>query len=300
MNGLGKQLLYKKYRNFLMPIDPDWLNAQFPELTNIRPLDAGGQKSVFTSDHPTDCKNVLKIFHPGADADRALREIAAVAAILSPRVPRILANGIKDSPTGEVIWFREEYVDGQTLRQKLQAGPLLDTEILRIGFHVLEALKEAEICRIVHRDIKPENIMVVDDGSAFVLDFGLARHLDQVSLTPTAALGGLGTVGYAPPEQFRNLKPDQDSRTDLFAVGVSLFECVEGVNPFREGARDVGEILHRVEATLLPPISRQIGNSNEFSDLVLAMTRPKLSHRPASIDEAYDWIKIVCDREGIA
>lgn len=283
-----------------MAIDPNWLSAQFPDLANINPLDTGGQKSVFTCDHSTDGNNVLKIFHPGADADRAIREIEAVAAIMSPRVPRILANGIAKSPTGDIIWFREEYVGGQTLRQRLQAGSLSDIEILRIGLHILEALREAEDSRIVHRDIKPENIMVVADGSAFVLDFGLARHLDQVSLTPTAALGGMGTVGYAPPEQFRNIKPDQDSRTDLFAVGVSLFECVEGVNPFREGARDVGEILHRVETTLLPPISRQIGNSNEFGDLVMAMTRPKLSHRPASIDEAYDWIKVVCDREGIA
>lgn len=297
--GLESNCFLVKFSKLLMSIDPKWLNAQFPELSNILPLDVGGQKSVFTASHNTHGKNVLKIFHPSADAARALREIQAVAAILSPRVPRILDKGIASSPTGDVIWFLEEYVSGQTLRKKLQAGPLSDTEILRIGFHVLEALKEAEARRIVHRDIKPENIIVVADGSAFLLDFGLARHLDQVSLTPTAALGGIGTVGYAPPEQFRNLKADQDSRTDLFAVGVSLYECVEGVNPFRQGARDGGEILHRVETTLLPPISRQIGNSNEFTDLVLAMSRPKLSHRPASIVEAYDWIKVICDREGI-
>lgn len=282
-----------------MAIDPAWLKAQFPELQNIHPLDAGGQKSVLTVEHPTDGQNVLKLFHPGADVKRAIREVEAVAAIHSPRVPRILAAGTANAPTGDVIWFREEHVNGNTLRQELQAGPMSDAAILRVGLHTLEALNEAEKCRIVHRDIKPENIMVNAAGSAFVLDFGLARHLDKVSLTPTAALGGLGTFGYAPPEQFRNLKPDQDSRTDLFAVGVTLFECVEGRNPFLEGARDPGEVLHRVETTLLPTISREIAGTREFSDLVLSMTRPKLSHRPATIAEAFAWIKDICDREGI-
>ena len=282
-----------------MAINPNWLQAQFSDLKNIQPLDDGGQKSVFTADHPVDGKIVLKLFHPGANVDRAVREVEAVAAVRSSRVPRILESGTVTASTGDIIWFREEFVDGQSLREKIRNGPLSDQEILRIGLHALEALRDAEACRIVHRDIKPENIIVRLDGSAFILDFGLARHLDKVSLTATGPLGGMGTVGYAPPEQFRNLKPEQDSRTDLFALGVTLYECVESINPFRDGARDLAEVLHRVENTLLPPIGRPIDGNNELSQLILSMTRPKLSYRPATVVEAYNWMKEICDRENV-
>ncbi len=282
-----------------MAIDLNWLQTEFPYLQSIQPLDDGGQKSVFTADHPSEGKIVLKLFHPGANVDRAVREVEAVAAIQSPRVPRILESGTITASTGDMIWFREEFVDGQTLREKLKQGPLTAKEILRIGLHALEALLAAEECRIVHRDIKPENIIIAADGSAWILDFGLARHLDKVSLTATARPWGMGTPGYAPPEQFRNLKPDQDSRTDLFALGVTLFECAEGINPFLDGARDQFEVLHRVENILLPTITRHIDGRNELGQLILSMTRPKLSHRPATVEEALIWMREICVRENI-
>jgi eukaryotic-like serine/threonine-protein kinase len=282
-----------------MAIDPNWLQAQFPNLKNISPLDDGGQKSVFTADHQTDGKIVLKLFHPGANVDRAIREVDAVAMIKSARVPKILESGMASSPTGDIIWFREEFIAGRTLRDKLNEGQLNAESILRIGLHTLEALRAAEVCRIVHRDIKPENIIIEANGSAWILDFGLARHLDKVSLTATALHWGMGTAGYAPAEQFRNLKPDQDSRTDLFALGVTLYECVEGMNPFLNGARDQFEVLHRVENNLLPIISRQIDARNEMAQLILSMTRPKLSHRPATVEEALTWMQEICVREKI-
>lgn len=282
-----------------MAIDLNWLHTIFPNLQNIQPLDDGGQKSVFTADHPVDGKIVLKLFHPRANVDRAVREVEAVAEIKSPRVPKILESGTIPASTGDMIWFREEFIDGQTLREKLRHGQLNEEEVLRIGLHVLEALRAAEECRIVHRDMKPENIIIAADGSAWILDFGLARHLDKVSLTATALPLGIFTPGYAPPEQFKNLKPDQDSRTDLFALGVTLYECVEGTNPFIDGARDLFEVLHRVENNLLPAISRQIDGRNELSQLVLSMTRPKPSHRPATVEEALIWMQEICKQENI-
>lgn len=283
-----------------MAINRAWLQQQFSELSSIQPLNDGGQKSVFTAIHPTYGKIVLKLFHPGTDVQRAIREVEAVSQIQSIRVPRILKIGSKTSPTGDVIWFWEQFIDGETLRQKLAGRTFDPPEVLRLGLHVLEALDIAEKARIVHRDIKPDNIMIGSDGSAWLLDFGLARHLDRDSLTATGPFSGvIGTPGYSPPEQFNNLKPDQDARTDLFALGVTLFECVEGVNPFRHNARDPFEMLRRIEQDALPKISRKMDGEGELADLILAMTRRQRNHRPATISEALSWMQEICKKQSI-
>lgn len=282
-----------------MAIDPVWLQQQFPDINISNALTPGGQKSVFAGVHNTDGNVVLKIFHPNADVERALREAQAVSQINSPRVPRILEVGTRSSTTGDVIWFREEFVEGESLRDKFDRTQLTPSEILRLGLHILQALASAEQARIVHRDVKPENIIVSPNGSFWLLDFGIARHLDQSSLTATGLAFGLGTPGYAPPEQFRNLKPDIDSRADIFALGVTLYEAVEGTNPFIDGARDIGEMLRRSETLPLPPITKQIDSQNEFSQLILAMTRVQPNHRLSNATEALAWMQEICDREGI-
>jgi serine/threonine protein kinase len=282
-----------------MMIDPAWLQQQFPDITSLRPLNPGGQKSVYAGVHPTDGNIVLKIFHPNTDPQRALREVQAVQNIQSPRVPQVLELGLAQSSLGNVIWLREQIVSGVTLREKLAGGRIDSKSVMRLGLHVLEALAAAESVRIVHRDVKPENIIVATNGSCWLLDFGIARHLDQHSLTATGLAFGLGTAGYAPPEQFRNIKPEIDARSDLFALGVTLYECVEGVNPFLHRARDAAEVLRRVETKPLPPISYQIDNANQFSDLVVAMTRVQRNHRPASAAVALQWMQEICNREGI-
>lgn len=282
-----------------MRIDPVWLRQQFPDLNSLTPLNPGGQKSVFAATHPTDGEVVLKIFHPNTDPERALREVQAVQHMSSPRVPRVLQIGLVRSSLGDVIWLREQRVSGAVLRERLARGPLAPSEVMRLGLHVLEALSAAEAVRIVHRDVKPENIIVATDGSYWLLDFGIARHLDQSSLTATGLAFGLGTPGYAPPEQFRNVKPEIDARSDLFALGVTLYECAEGVNPFLDRARDVAEVIHRIETRPLPPVSRRIDKANQFIDLTLAMTRIQRNHRPATAADALHWMQEICNLEGI-
>jgi hypothetical protein len=105
-----------------MMIDPAWLQQQFPDSTSLRPLNPGGQKSVYAGVHPTDGNIVLKIFHPNTDPQRALREVQAVKNIQSPRVPQVLELGLAQSSLGNVIWLREQIVSGVTLREKLAEG----------------------------------------------------------------------------------------------------------------------------------------------------------------------------------
>ncbi len=283
-----------------MSFDSFWLGQQFPDIAGLGPIGKGGQKFVFGGTHPVDGEVVVKVFLPNTDPDRAKREVEAARKVLSPRIPQVFELGVAPSPLGDVIWLREQRIAGEDLRTVLTRGPLYPRDAIKLALHMLEALVAAEQVRIVHRDVKPDNVIRAADDNFWLLDFGLARHLDLVSLTATAATFGCGTPGYAPTEQFRNQKGEIDARAELFGLGVTLFESVEGVNPFRSGARDVGEVLRRVEKMPLPAISKQIDSQNQFRDLVLAMTRARRDQRLPSAADALIWIQEICSREGVS
>lgn len=280
-------------------INLHWIQQQFPEITELQPLGQGGQKEVFTGRHHTNGDVVLKLFHLHTDEERAMREVTATQRIQSPRVPKIFEIGKKQTQIGEFIWVREARIQGLSLRKRLKQGPLNPHEVLTLAKQILEALVEAEEVNIVHRDVKPDNIILADDGNFWLLDFGVARHLDMASLTATDALSGVGTPGYAPPEQFQNMKTIIDARTDLFALGVTLYECVEGFNPFWLNARDKSEVLRRVEENPLPFITKNIGDGTEFRDFIQALTRRQPHHRPDSAKEALSWIEEICLTQNI-
>lgn len=284
-----------------MSLDVTWLGTKFPSLLKLAPLGQGGQKWVFSADHPIDGAVVLKLIQPRMSMDLVTREIAAVRQVASPRVPEILETGVIDTPLGQCFWFRERRIDGHSVEDSLKRGPFDTRRLLRLGLHVLQALAKSEAEQIVHRDVKPANIMCDNNDDFWLLDFGLARHLQLSSLTPTADAFGKCTPGYAPPEQFRNIKRDIDSRADLFALGVTLFECATGKNVFRDGARDVLEVLRNVESRPLPlPLLRlSFGSANEFKDLVACMTQKRRDHRPRTAREALTWMQDICDRENV-
>lgn len=274
------------------PDDFAWLAQQFPGTSSLTPLASGGQKSVFTGTHQDDGEVVLKIFHASAEPERALREIEAVNSINSERIPRIFEFGSATRDGEELIWVREQQVPGKNLKQLLTQGPLRNKSILSICSQMLEALAAAEQEHIVHRDVKPDNIIFnTDSNMAWLLDFGIARHLDLESLTSNANQFGLGTLGYFPPEQFRNRKSEIDSRADLFSLGVTLYECIEGRNPFLDGARDPLDVIHRLEKIPLPAITSDVVTNNELRELLLAMTRTRRDHRIATVADALSWMQ---------
>lgn len=272
-------------------ITTQWLEQQFNGLSGMTPLAQGGQKYVFRAVHAADGDVVLKLIKQGQDIQRIEREIEAVQKVQSARVPRVLEIGMLDTPAGPFAWLREQRVVGEPVRTILNQGPMPLDEVKKLGLHVLEALVAAEAVRIVHRDVKPENIMRGDDGSYWLLDFGIARHLDLTSMTDTTALGGLGTVGYAPPEQYRNRKQEIDGRADLFALAVTMVECLTGKHPYRDGARDAGAVLRRIEQTPLavPPVPGE----DEFVDLISTMGQRRLDCRPPNAADALKWMREV-------
>lgn len=279
----------------------EWLRKSFPELSGFEPLKSGGQKHVFGCDHNKEGAVVLKLFRSSMDVERVKREVDAMRKVCCSRVPRVLGTGSVECDVGDVVWLQEPRIFGKDLRSQLESsGPLSPRDVLRLTLHVLEALAAAEQAGIVHRDVKPANIIAADDGSYWLIDFGFARHLDLESLTPTGALHAFGTIGYAPTEQCRNVRADIDVRTDLFALGVTLYECCTGINPFRDEARDDLEIIRRIDSTQLSPIDRTIDKANEFRDLVQSMTRTYREQRISTAVESLDWIREICKQEEVS
>lgn len=275
-----------------MSVDPNWLAAEFKNLRDIKAIGLGGQKEVFSArDAGSGDLVVLKIFHASADPERALRELTAAAGFDGHRVPKVIGSGTATSNVGDHIWFVEEFVEGRTLTEVISAGVVDPADLRRWADQVLETLVAAEAAGVVHRDIKPANVIIDSSGDAWLIDFGIARHLGLLSVTPTSAFMGPHSPGYAPPEQFVYSKREIDTRADLFALGVTMYECLEGHNPYTQHALNRDEILTRVTSTDLPPVTMRDGISLSLVDLVQSMTRRPISQRPASAVEALEWLR---------
>jgi eukaryotic-like serine/threonine-protein kinase len=275
----------------------EWLRTQFPNLQDIEPLSKGGQKLVFSCVHSQYGNCVLKIVRPGEE-DRFDWEIEAVTRISSEYVPKVYEIGKVSSQVGDLIWLIEQRVNGITLRQGLINGELNKGQLLHLALNLLNAVATAESVHVVHRDIKPENIIIDQKNDAWLLDFGIARILDLASKTRTDAISGPHTAGYGAPEQFRYRKRDIDGRSDLFAIGVVLYECSTGGNPFIVGARDRIDILNRVESMQLPKLKFDWDKDSRFADLISSMTQKAPFQRPRSCSEALGWIKEIIAFQG--
>jgi len=138
-----------------MPINPNWLQSQFPNLSSITPIGTGGQKSVFRAVQSGSGEVVLKVFHPNSDAERVRREMLAVQSIQSSRTPQIMSAGVISPPTGDLIWLIEQFISAPVLRETLNNRRLTDLEILSLAKDLIEVLAAAEDVNIVHRDVKP-------------------------------------------------------------------------------------------------------------------------------------------------
>ncbi len=157
--------------------------------------------------------------------ERFLLEAQAAAALNHPNICVIYEVG----ESGEHPYIAMEFVEGKTLREKLKKGPLPAAEAMALTSQVSAGLAEAHDKGIIHRDIKSANIMVTAKGQAKVMDFGLAKLQGGSSLTRSQTT--LGTVAYMSPEQARGGELDQ--RTDIWSLGVVLYETLTGKLPFR-------------------------------------------------------------------
>ena len=168
----------------------------------------------------------------GTQSLRFQQEARVLAEIAHPAIVRYLAHG---TTAGGEQYLAMEWLEGETLEDRVARGPLRISETLQLGRRVAEALAAAHKHGVVHRDIKPANVFLPagDPSQAKVLDFGIARRLfdPQQNLRLTSANAALGTPLYMAPEQARGAS-NVDGRADIFALGCVLFECLAGQPPF--------------------------------------------------------------------
>ncbi|WP_415644620.1 serine/threonine-protein kinase [Stackebrandtia soli] len=199
-------------------------------------LGAGGMGEVWKADDTLLHRDVaIKTLHPNLAAqdafrDRFQREARTVAALRHPGIVDLFDICEERSPDGVMTsYLVMEYVSGRSLSSILdEFAPLTVEETFSVIGSVAEALAAAHASGVVHRDIKPDNILVHRDGSATIVDFGIARKQGDASLTTTGAV--MCTVTYASPEQLQGQA--LTGASDLYSLGVIAYECLAGAAPF--------------------------------------------------------------------
>jgi len=243
----------------------------------------GGMATVYLAlDTRLDREVALKVMRPGLAGDetfvsRFRREARSAARLSHPNVVAVFDQGEDDGN----IFLAMEYVPGQTLREVMQAeGPLTPRAALDFLDPMLQALASAHRAGIIHRDVKPENVILREDGTVKVADFGLAR---AVTTQTTAAQTGmlLGTVAYLSPEQVE--RGIADARSDVYAAGLILFEMLTGTKAFT-GDTPIHVAYQHVHGSVPAPSSRVADVPPELDTLVALATSRDPDQRPADAD----------------
>ena len=253
-----------------------------------RRLARGGMATVYVAqDERLERPVALKVMHPHlAESDdfveRFHREARAAARIVHPGVVSVFDQGVV-SGQGFLVM---ELIDGTNLRALLNAqGAFTIPQALRYTTDILEALRAAHRMGVIHRDIKPENILVPTDGPAKVADFGLARAVSEGSTSATGNM--LGTVAYIAPEIA--LTTEANARSDLYSVGIMLYEMLTGAVPWADES-PLQIASHHVSDDVPSPSANLPWIPREIDDLVAALTARNPANRCADASDALDLV----------
>ena len=212
------------------------LSIDIPGYDIIRELHFGGQGVVFEAVQlSTKRKVAIKVLLEGADASdiakkRFEREIELVASLKHPNIVSIFDSGV--APDGRQYYIMD-FVRGLSLHHHVRDKKLSLNQTLLLFIDVCNAVNHAHQHGIIHRDLKPSNVMVTGEGSPRVLDFGLAKWLAAPVSTLVSQAGQvLGTIPYMSPEQIKGDPDDVDIRSDVYSLGIMLYELLTGTHPY--------------------------------------------------------------------
>ena len=255
-----------------------------------RPLGSGGMAEVFLAhDEVLDRDVALKVLRSQYAGDeefyeRFRREATSAAGLSHPNIVQVYDRGEVDDGT---CYIAMEYVSGGTLKERLdERGPMEPERALAVAGQVAEALWAAHERGVVHRDIKPQNILVTDMGHLKVTDFGIARAASAATISATNAV--FGTAAYLSPEQA--LGESATPRSDLYSLGIVLYELLTGVVPYRAD-NPVAVCMKHVTEPLTPPRRLDPTIPEAVDALVVKMLAKDPADRPASASELLDDIE---------
>jgi serine/threonine protein kinase/Flp pilus assembly protein TadD len=230
---------------------------------------------------------------------RFLREARAVSALTHPNIATVFENG--ETAEGQP-YIVMELIEGQTLSEKLREGSLPLPEAVRIISYIAEALGEAHRKGVVHRDVKPSNVVITERGQVKVLDFGLVKQIseqntlggdpNQKTLPSTRTRSDVivGTPLYLSPEQATG--KTVDGRSDLFALGVVLYECITGQSAFAGGSViEIGAQVIHITPTVPSKINDHI--PPELDRITMKAIEKKVEARYQTADELIEDLRLV-------
>jgi len=242
------------------------VNQKIGDYQILNELGSGGMGRVYKVRNViTDRVEAMKVLLPDLAgrqelAARFQREIKVLASLNHPNIAQLRTALVLDNQLVMIM----EYVEGRTLADRLDSGPVPVKDAVNYIDQVLNALSYAHQHHVIHRDIKPANMMLTPQGVVKLMDFGIARSGDERSLTMTGTT--LGSLNYMSPEQVKG--EATDARSDLYSVGVSLYELVTGRRPFQAGS-DYSIMAAHINDTAKPPIELQPGMSPALNEIIL-------------------------------
>jgi eukaryotic-like serine/threonine-protein kinase len=261
----------------------------------VRVIGRGGMGVVYLArDEKLERDVALKVLPVDALGDerrrrRFLREARIAAKVVDPFIATVFDAGEE----GERVFLAMEYVEGRTLRAELrERGKLAIVDAVRIASDIARALVTAHEAGVIHRDVKPDNVMLATDGGVKVLDFGVAKAHDderpataEESSLATRAGTLVGTPAYMSPEQAKGTIVD--ARSDLFSLGVVLYELVVGSRPF-DGKTPL-DVLIAIDRDEPAPLSRARSEAPRWLDVLVRRCLAKdPAQRPANVREVLD------------
>ncbi len=271
-----------------------------PKAFDIQEVDSGGQKIVFSgiiegkkyalkfmAPNPSQLTSQNQEFHDDVTS-RAQREVETMQQCSTPHLVSMGPIGLKTANIAgnPIIYFSEEFIEGKNLRSYLKSKGVFSTlELVSLAFQISEAINAIWQFSKIHRDIKPGNIMRRNDNGNFVLlDMGLVFDLQDESLS----IGPVGTPLYLSPEQMNlnNRRTVMNFRSDLFSLGIVMYEMATGKHPFTEGASTTWEVFGNI-ANSNPRLPKELRSElpDKLSEVIMRLLakRPALRYRSINL-----------------
>jgi serine/threonine-protein kinase len=258
------------------------VNKRLGDYEILGEIGSGGMGRVFRVRNViSDRVEAMKVLLPDLVgrqdlAARFVREIKVLATLSHPNIAQLRTALTADNQLVMIM----EYVEGQSLADRLGYGPIATADAVAYIEQALDALAYSHRQQVVHRDIKPANMMLTPGGLVKLTDFGIARAANDHTLTVTGTT--TGSLSYMSPEQVHG--EATDARSDLYSVGISLYEMVTGQRPF-QAVSDFAMMLAHLEERPKPPVELQPGLPAGLNDIILKAIEKDPAARFQSADE---------------